>query len=103
MTAIIITRSQAFRRRPRSVYLLKIALIYKIGLSFDPASRVRAMQLPDRPDWVRVYESVRAEELEKVLHQRYKAKRKYGEWFELSEEEVEDLDRFCKEWLSQEK
>lgn len=84
--------------RVASVYVVKVGPLYKIGMSVDPEKRIRTMQLPEKPDVVRIYEAQRARELECVLHQRFHAHREYGEWFLLNDDSLAEIDRCVETW-----
>jgi hypothetical protein len=73
-----------------SVYLLKSGRYYKIGHTNALGRRERelAVQLPEK---ARVVHEIRTDDpggIEAYWHKRFEAKRKHGEWFELSQEEV---------------
>ena len=74
--------------------------LYKIGRSVDPEERLKSVQTMS-PVGV-VLECVKPTDdmgvLEALLHNRFHGKRKHGEWFWLSEEDVEwirKLDMSC--------
>jgi len=70
------------------VYLIKCGSLYKIGRSVSPEKRIRGMQLPLAAKVIATFETTDAAALEKRLHRAYKAKRKRGEWFALTPDDV---------------
>lgn len=74
-----------------SVYLackpVKGVLIYKIGWSSDPDSRMK--QLGKNVELVWSHEYQDAGTVEKALHDHFAEKRLYGEWFDLDDADVE--------------
>lgn len=72
------------------VYLLRSGKSYKIGRSNAVGRRLRelAIQLPQKPDVVHVIETDDPEGIEQYWHRRFAEKRRGGEWFSLSEDDV---------------
>jgi hypothetical protein len=79
------------RVEPGFVYLLKGQGYYKIGRAKDPhrRSETLAVQLPFPTEMVAHVHSPDYKALEAELHQRFVDKRLNGEWFDLSDEDVE--------------
>lgn len=77
------------------VYMLKSGKFYKIGRSksFDRRERELAIQLPQRADTVHVIRTDDPVGIEAYWHKRFEAKRKNGEWFELSAVDVKAFKR----------
>lgn len=77
------------------VYLLKVSRHFKIGRSssFERRSRQLAIQLPERAETVHVIRTDDPVGIELYWHRRFEAKRKNGEWFELSAEDVKAFRR----------
>lgn len=77
------------------VYLLKASRYYKIGRSssFERRSRQLAIQLPERAETVHVIRTDDPVGIELYWHRRFDDKRKNGEWFELSAEDVKAFRR----------
>lgn len=75
------------------VYLIKSGRFYKIGKTNAPGRREYelAIQLPERAITVHVIETDDPSGIEAYWHNRFKAKRKNGEWFEL---EIADVAVF---------
>lgn len=72
------------------VYLLRSSKNYKLGRTNAVGRRLRelAIQLPEKPDTVHVIETDDPEGIEQYWHRRFALKRKGGEWFTLSSEDV---------------
>jgi hypothetical protein len=77
------------------VYLLKASRYFKVGRSssFERRSRELAIQLPERAETVHVIRTDDPVGIERYWHQRFESKRKNGEWFELSAEDVKAFKR----------
>jgi hypothetical protein len=77
------------------VYLLKCGRSYKIGHSNASGRRERelAIQLPEKSKIVHVIKTDDPCGIERYWHQRFDSKRKNGEWFELSAEDVSAFRR----------
>lgn len=84
--------------RPCAVYIIKVGDKYKIGKSLNPNGRIKNMQLPGKPETVRIFSVSRGARLELELHTRYAQKRGHGEWFSLSEADISDIDSYVEQW-----
>lgn len=95
-------QGQPYTPRAGAVYIIKIGTAYKIGCSVNAELRIKAMQLPQQPDVARIFRTplyTQCQELEKALHEKYAPQRRYGEWFELADSDLAEIDRFCEDWL----
>ncbi len=70
-------------------YILKSNNLYKIGKTKDIEQRLKSYHIHS-PGFqlIRLIES----DIEKELHNLYKVKRKKGEWFKLTEEDILEID-----------
>jgi Meiotically up-regulated gene 113 len=77
------------------VYLMKSGKYYKIGRSNDAERRAYdiRLQMPDKLDLVHKISTDDSIGIEEYWHKRFKDKRKNGEWFELTRQEVEIFKR----------
>ena len=79
-----------------AIYLLKAANgLYKIGYTSDPFARVRNIQSvsPVPVELILAHTSSRAKEIETELHKKFDKKRARGEWFLLTEDDVEFIKK----------
>ena len=73
------------------VYLFRAGDIYKIGLSINPKQRSKAVKAPNGQDII-IEHQISTDDmgaLEQALHYRFSDKRLEGEWFELTDSDVE--------------
>lgn len=77
------------------IYLLKSGRFYKLGRSnaFGRRERELAIQLPDKADTVHVIKTDDPIGIEAYWHKRFEARRRNGEWFELSADDVKAFKR----------
>ncbi len=77
------------------VYLLRSGRNYKIGKtdSFGRRERELSIQLPEKPGTVHVIKTDDPGGIERYWHERFAAKRKYGEWFELDPSDLKAFKR----------
>ncbi len=77
------------------VYLLKSGRFYKIGKSNSVGRRERelAIQLPEQAKTVHYIKTDDPEGIEAYWHRRFETKRKNGEWFDLSAQDVSAFRR----------
>jgi len=79
------------------IYVIQSEYGYKIGktTSIKNRSQLFGVKLPFDFSFVYTYFSDRFSKLEVDLHQHFKHKRLNGEWFNLSNEDLEELEGFC--------
>lgn len=72
------------------VYLLKFGRFYKIGRSNAPGRREYeiALQLPEKERMVHSFSADDPSGIEAYWHRRFEARRRHGEWFELTAQDV---------------
>ncbi len=77
------------------VYLLKSGKYYKIGRTSDLGRREYDLriQLPEKPVTVHSIKTDDPVGIERYWHERFKERRKNGEWFELTKEDVAAFKR----------
>jgi hypothetical protein len=77
------------------VYLMKSGKYYKIGRSNDAERRAYdiRLQMPDKLDLIHKIKTDDSIGIEEYWHKRFKDKRKNGEWFELSRQDIEIFKR----------
>ena len=78
------------------VYLIKevdFSGQYKIGRTIDPKSRLKQVDLktPGETMVIALLKTEDAKVLERRLHQKYASKRKRGEWFDLTDKQVQEI------------
>ena len=74
------------------VYLIKMGEYHKIGISKNPKQRIKAFSTMPQEVEVILTEKVNDyARIEEELHEKYKAKRVRGEWFELDDLEVKEI------------
>ncbi len=80
------------------VYLIKSGRFYKIGKTNSIGRRVYdlAIQLAERPTTIHVIKTDDPDGVEVYWHTRFKAKRKGGEWFDLSTSDVKAFKRWLR-------
>lgn len=82
------------------IYLLANwdAGVFKIGITKgDVSKRVKQLQTGNAEaiEQLRVFESEYYRKIESSLHKKYGSKRKVGEWFELTDEEIMSFTSEC--------
>jgi hypothetical protein len=89
------------RQRAGFVYVLRgTDSHYKIGLTSDPISRLKTftVKLPFKVSYELVIPTEDMAGLEKELHTRFESKRVEGEWFALTDQDVNDIrSGYCNE------
>jgi Meiotically up-regulated gene 113 len=77
------------------VYLMKSGRYYKIGRSNSAGRRLYeiGIQLPERVELVHSFETDDPEGIERYWHDRFAAKRRNGEWFDLDRADVAAFKR----------
>ena len=78
-----------------AVYLMKSGRYYKIGRSNSAGRRLYeiGIQLPERVELVHSFETDDPEGIERYWHDRFAAKRRNGEWFDLDRADVAAFKR----------
>lgn len=81
----------------KCVYLIRGGPLTKIGTAIDPDQRLRTLRGGSPTPLELLYTFAGSYRAERVLHTRYKHKRCHGEWFELSDQDIEDIKEDTKE------
>jgi Meiotically Up-regulated Gene 113 (MUG113) protein len=79
------------------LYLISCERFFKIGITGNVPARLSQLYTgnPFDMDVVSVYEFQNAEPVEQSIHQRFDVKRQRGEWFNLSQEDVDSFHEIC--------
>lgn len=77
------------------VYLLNSGRFFKVGRTNDLGRRIYELniQLPEKPIEVHHIKTDDPAGIEKYWHERFKDRRKNGEWFELTTEDIAAFKR----------
>lgn len=96
-----IEKIQSVKNDIHYVYLMfnKHNRYHKIGRSVKPEYRERTLQ-GQEPDIELVEKWIASSEVESMLHRKYKEKRKRGEWFDLNENDIEEIKIFMQKITS---
>jgi hypothetical protein len=86
-------KSKSYKKTPGFVYLIKGSKGYKIGMSKTPLERITTLGvvLPFPIETLAVIETDDMVALERQLHKHYDEFRLNGEWFDLRDDHVEDI------------
>lgn len=78
------------------IYILKFEKYYKIGKTININKRLEIIspEMPEKPKIIRSYKSGNIDKDEKYLHEIYKEKRTNGEWFLLSDDDLQEIDKY---------
>jgi len=75
---------------PDSIYLFRAGNLYKIGVSRNPKRRLYDFSISPVPvEFVWASQIKDARDIERRLHKTFQGKRIHGEWFELSQADIE--------------
>ena len=77
------------------LYLIKCDEFYKIGIAWDVESRLNSLQCgnPYELELVWAVKAIDAKNAEKLLHEDFKDKRVFREWFVLNDADVERIKK----------
>ena len=78
----------------RYLYLIKFNNLYKIGISVNPSNRLQQLSLGENAEIVHKKLYPHAKLIESAIHDIYSRKQVSGEWFELSDDDVELIKDF---------
>ena len=82
------------------VYLFYDGSYYKIGhTNREPKKRLEEVQIynPNKLHLINSHKTINYKKIEYLLHRRYSHKNIRGEWFDLSDDEVDNFSNKCKE------
>jgi hypothetical protein len=84
----------------KSIYIIKCLDYYKIGMSQSPLYRMEKLQTSNPIELTMIFnkEFKYIHVLERQLHEYFKDKLHYREWFKLSEFDVEVIIYFLTNW-----
>lgn len=83
----------------RYVYLMESGGLHKIGLSFDPHTRMKNVKKPgDCIHLIHMEEVRNPVALEMGLHVHFRDHHSHGEWFHLDDEQVDEAIRHMRVW-----
>lgn len=96
-TKIVLEKNKDREVKVGFVYLMKSGQFYKIGHSGAPGCRQYdlTIQLPEKVELIHKIPTEAPEAAERFWHERFQAKRKGGEWFDLTASDVKSFRR-CK-------
>ena len=80
------------------VYIMQMGDYYKIGISTNPKKRAKEFtHLPEPIELIHTEKVCEYVSVEQQLHDIYSAKNKRGEWFSLTEQDIEDIKKYLYE------
>lgn len=84
----------------KSIYVFEQCGFYKIGYSYNPHKRLENIKCasPNETRLVLSFPIHNVKIVEKELHNRFKDKRIRGEWFELSDGDLQDITNILTEY-----
>jgi len=74
------------------LYIIKFNNLYKIGWSKNPSNRIKQLTLGPSAEIIFEKPFPNISKVEKNLHHLFEEKKVSGEWFELSEEDIEQIE-----------
>lgn len=77
----------------KNIYLILVGTSYKIGISKDPIRRLSNLQTGNPKRLELIWCCPGDKKFENKFHRKYKPNREIGEWFELTQEEVDEIIR----------
>lgn len=88
---LVSIKNKSKRNRDGYVYLLKSNGLFKIGKSKNPSKRITDIspKFPAEVEIVSVIKTKNMDSMESCLHNKFKDKRRLGEWFNLTTEDIE--------------
>jgi len=86
------------------LYIIHNSEYYKIGISSDPENRLKALQTssPYELKLIKVYECKNSNKIESLIHAKLKHKNIRGEWFDLSNDDIKEIDILIKSIIDKE-
>lgn len=86
-------RGEPVVKTPGRTYLLHCTVtgLVKIGIAVDVEQRFRTIQAMCPTRLEVIIDAPGGRELERALHEKYAHKRKHGEWFDLTHDELQEI------------
>jgi len=106
LRAVALDRMKSLETASGYVYLMRCNTRFKIGITRDLSRRIRQLngsQAAYPIDLVFARRAPGYEQMEAWLHERFSDKRAHSEWFELNQDDVNEVVRLIESWSGQSK
>lgn len=94
------TKVSSKKNNPSYLYVIKAGKYYKIGYTSKLESRMKSIQTGNynKIELIKKFFLYNYSEVERVLHEEFDEGRKVGEWFDLSEDDLNYIDAYIDEY-----